>query len=116
MKKEKSQKIEKRKNKKKSGIFWFLGVSAMSVTLLVACQFFFENVVSGKEKFYDNTRINGIDVGGMSVAEAENVVLTNMLDNKKDVEIELSCKGKTWTLSGNDFEVYNKVRPFVAKM
>lgn len=116
MKKEKSQKIEKRKNKKKSGIFWFLGVSAMSVTLLVACQFFFENVVSGKEKFYDNTRINGIDVGGMSVAEAENVVLTNMLDNKKDVEIELSCKGKTWTLSGNDFEVYNKVRPVVAKM
>lgn len=119
MKKEKSQKIEKTKSgkmKKKGGIFWFLGVSAMSVTLLVACQFFFENTISGKEKFYDNVRINGIDVSGMSVAEAENVVLTNMLENKKDVEIELSCKGKTWTLNGNDFEVYNKVQPVVAQM
>ncbi len=119
MKKEKSQKQSKtkiEKKKKKGGIFWFLGVSAMSVTLLVACQFFFENAVTGKEKFYENTRINGIDVSGMSVAEAENVVLTNMLDKKKDVEIELSCKGKTWTLSGNDFEVYNKVQPVVAQM
>jgi len=119
MKKEKNKKIIKNKEakkKRKSGIIWFLGVSALSVTLLIACQFFFENVITGKEKFYDNTRINGIDVSGMSVAEAENVVLTNMLDNKKDIEIELSCKGKTWTLNGNDFEVYNKVQPVVAQM
>ncbi len=119
MKKEKitkTEKVKKDKKKRKGGIFWFLGVSAMSVTLLIACQFFFENVLSGNEKFYENTRINGIDVSGMSVAEAENVVLTNMLDNKKEIEIELSCKGKSWTLNGNDFEVYNKVQPVVAQM
>lgn len=119
MKKEKTSNKEtsnKNKKKKKSGIFWFLGVSAMSVTLLIACQFFFENVVTGKEKFFENTRINGIDVGGMSVAEAENVVLTNMLEGKKDIELELASGDKTWTLNGNDFEVYNKVQPVVAQM
>lgn len=116
----KAEKLEKKektpKKRQKSGIFWFLGVSALSVTLLIACQFFFENVLSGNEKFYENTRINGIDVGGMSVAEAENVVLTDMLEKKKDIEIELTCKGKSWVLSGNDFEVYNKVQPVIAQM
>lgn len=106
----------KNSKKKRGGIFWFLGVSALSVTLLIACQFFFENAVSGKEKFYDNVRINGIDVSGMSVAEAENVVLTNMLENKKDVEIELTSGDRSWTLNGNDFEVLNRVQPVVAQM
>ncbi len=115
-KKEKQEKLNKNKKKKKGGIFWFLAVSTMSVTLLIACQFFFENVVTGKEKFFENTRINGIDVGGMSVAEAENVVLTNMLESKKDIELELALNDKTWTLNGNDFEVYNKVQPVVAKL
>lgn len=107
---------KKEKSKKKNGFFWFLGVSALSVTLLIACQFFFENILSGDEKFYENTRINGIDVGGMSVAEAENVVLTDMLNNKKDIEIELVCKDKSWVLKGNDFEVYNKIQPVISQM
>ena len=81
------------------GIFWFLGVSALSVTLLIACQFFFENAVSGKEKFYDNVRINGIDVSGMSVAEAENVVLTNMLENKKIAVSQLNKERKIFFLN-----------------
>ncbi len=119
----KEDKISKNKNaenkkpqKKSQGIFWFLGVSAMSVTLLLVCQFFFETTLTGKETFYDNTRINGIDVGGMSVAEAENVVLTDMLENKKDIEIELTSQGKSWKLLGNDFEVANKIQPIIKEL
>lgn len=68
---------------------WFIAVSALSVALLIVCQFCFENILTGDEKFFENTKINGLDVGGMFLGEAENVVLTDMLNNKKDIEIEL---------------------------
>jgi len=110
-----SQKNEK-KGKKSKGFLWFLGVSAMSVALLLTCQFFFENTITGKERFYENTKINGIDVGGMSVAEAENVVLTSLLENRKEIEIELQSGDKNWILSGNDFEVTNKVSPVISQI
>ncbi len=111
-KEEKKQNLEQKKEKKK-GVLWFLGISAFSVALLLSCQFFFQSTLTGNEKFYENTKINGIDVGGMSVAEAENVVLTDMLDARNEIEIELSSQGKSWTLSGNDFEVSNKIQPIV---
>lgn len=104
------------KEKKGKGIFWFLGVSTMAVAILLCCQFFFENTLTGKERFYENTKINGLDVGGMNVAEAENVVLTEMLNNKKDIEIELTCKDKNWKLEGKDFEVSNKIQPVIAQL
>ncbi len=110
-----SEKPEK-KEKKKSGFLWFLGVAGLSVALLVVCQFFLESYVSGNQRFYENTKINGIDVGGMSVAEAENVVLTDMLESRKDIEIQLTAKDKTWTLSGSDFEVANKLRPQIREI
>lgn len=113
---EKVSKKSQNTNKKGKGLYWFLGVSAMSVALLLCCQFFMENIITGKEKFYDGTLINGLDVGGMSVAEAENVVLTDMLSARNEIEIELSSKNKTWTLSGNDFEVSNKIQPIIKQL
>lgn len=113
-KKSATSKSENKKGQK--GFFWFLGISAMSVALLLGCQFFFENTITGKEKFYNNTRINGIDVGGMSVAEAENVVLTDMLNSKKEIEIEFVSKDKSWLLNGSDFEVLNKIQPMVKQI
>ena len=98
------------KNKKKDkGFRWFVGAGAMSVCILLLCQFFF-GTEPIDDNFYKNTRINGIDVGGMSVAEAENVVLTDMLNNKNDIEITLKCKDKSWTIDGNEFEVKNNVK------
>ena len=105
-----------KKSKNGRGFLWFLGISVLSVALLVVCQLFFENVLSGNETFYPNTKINGIDVGEMSVAEAENIVLTDMLNGKKDIEIELVSNGKSWTLFGDDFEVYNKIEPEIKQM
>ena len=97
------------KKEKNKGFKWFIGAGAVCVCLLLLCQFFFgESQID--DNFFKNTRINGIDVGGMSVAEAENVVLTDMLNNKNDVEIVLNCKGKTWTIAGNEFEVKNNIK------
>lgn len=41
------------------------------------------------------------------MAEAENAVLTKMLENKGNVRINLSCGDKKWQLKGGDFEVAN---------
>lgn len=101
-------KKEKKENKN-NGFGWFIGAGAACVCVLLFCQFFFGGQAVANN-FFKNTRINGIDVGGMSVAEAENVVLTDMLNNKNDIEIVLNCKYKSWTVSGNEFEVKNNVK------
>ena len=119
MKNEKNNKKtskNKEKTRKKGGFLWCLGVSALAVALLISCQLFFENTLTGKERFYTNTKINGIDVSGMSIAEAENVVLTDMLEGKNELEINLKSKDKTWTLYGNDFEVTNKIQPVIKEI
>lgn len=115
---EKSHKIAKKeaKKQKKGGFLWFLGVSALSVMLLLVCQFFLENTVSGKEKFYDNTHINGIDVSGMTASEAENAVLSNMLLKRDEIEIELTQGDRSWMLSGKDFELSNQIQPVIANL
>ena len=105
----KNENVKKNENKRerKSGFVWFLSVSTLAVCLLLVCQFFFASAVTADSKFYKNTKINGIDVGGMTMAEAENAVLTKMLENKGDVRINLSCGDKRWQLKGGDFEVAN---------
>lgn len=105
----KNENVKKNENKRerKSGFVWFLSVSTLAVCLLLVCQFFFASAVTADSKFYKNTKINGIDVGGMTMAEAENAVLTKMLENKGDVRINLSCGDKKWQLKGGDFEVAN---------
>ena len=105
----KNESVEKNnaKRERKSGFVWFLSVSTLAVCLLLVCQFFFASAVTADSKFYKNTKINGIDVGGMTMAEAENAVLTKMLENKGDVRINLSCGDKRWQLKGGDFEVAN---------
>ena len=118
-KKEKnSKKIAKKevKSEKKSGFLWFLSVSAVAVCCLFVCQFFFVNSLTTNSRFYDNTKINGIDVSNMTMAEAENVVLTDMLTSRPDIEINLSYGDKEWKLKGTDFEVANKIEPYIKKV
>lgn len=105
--KNENEKKNENKRERKSGFVWFLSVSTLAVCLLLVCQFFFASAVTADSKFYKNTKINGIDVGGMTMAEAENAVLTKMLENKGDVRINLSCGDKKWQLKGGDFEVAN---------
>lgn len=112
------KKVEKKeaKKEKKSGFLWFLSVSAVAVGCLFVCQFFFVNSLTTNSRFYDNTKINGIDVSNMTMAEAENVVLTDMLTSRSDIEINLSCGDKEWKLKGTDFEVANKIEPYIKKV
>lgn len=107
---------KQKKSRNGRGFLWLIGVSALSVALLIVCQVFFENVSAENKTFFENTKINGINVGNMSVAEAENVVLTDMLNNKNNVEIDLRSGGKEWKLKGSDFEVSNKIEPEIKQI
>ena len=114
----KSQKNDKKtdKNRNKHGFAWFLSISAVAVICLLVCQFFFENSLTSNAKFYENTKINGIDVSNMTMAEAENVVLTDMLSSRGEIEINLTSGDKTWQLKGTDFEVTNKIEPYIKEI
>ena len=112
---EKSKKNEQ-KPKKSHGFVWFLSISAVAVVCLLVCQFFFENSLTTNAKFYENTKINGIDVSNMTMAEAENVVLTDMLASRGDIEINLTCGDKSWQLKGTDFEVTNELQPQIRQI
>lgn len=103
-------------SKNKHAFVWFLAVSTIAVVCLLSCQFFFENALTSNAKFYENTKINGIDVSNMTMAEAENVVLTDMLQNLDEIEINLSYKDKNWKINGTDFEVTNKLEPYIKEI
>lgn len=77
---------------------------------------FFENSLTTNSKFYENTKINGIDVSNMTMAEAENVVLTDMLNSRNEIEINLKNGDKEWKLKGTDFEVTNKIQPYIKEI
>ena len=104
------------KKKKSKGFVWFISVSAVAVVCLLVCQFFFENSLTTNSKFYENTKINGIDVSNMTMAEAENVVLTDMLNSRNEIEINLKNGDKEWKLKGTDFEVTNKLEPYIKEI
>ena len=110
----KRKRNEQRTDKKHKKIGWFLTLSAFCATVILLCQFFVKEISFGEEKLYNNTTINGINVGEMSKAEAENAVLTEMLQNKNDIEIELACNGQKWTLLGEDFEACNNLEPVMS--
>lgn len=110
------KKSEPTKKKKSKGFVWFISVSAVAVVCLLVCQFFFENSLTTNSKFYENTKINGIDVSNMTMAEAENVVLTDMLNSRNEIEINLKNGDKEWKLKGTDFEVTNKIQPYIKEI
>lgn len=98
-----------KKSKNKSSFLWLLSVCFITVGLLLFCQFYFGDSVSDKTTFYENTYVNGIDVSGMTKAEAKNLLSTSLTQNKDNIEITLKHEDKTWTLNGDDFELIGNI-------
>ncbi len=102
--------------KKHKSIFWLIGVSFVSVGLLLFCQFYFGDSVNENTTFYDNTYINGINVSGMKKAEAESLISTKMLANKDDIKVTLTLDGEKYTLNGSDFEAKSSIEEPLSKV
>lgn len=100
--------------RKKSGRLFNLGLILFSgVCVLIISGFAIYNYNVSAEGFYRGTTINGINVGGMNVAEATNVVQTEFNNSLANLSINLTYKDKEWTFKGKDFEIVDDFTPFV---
>lgn len=84
-------------------------VALLVVAAILVFQLLFDNGVIPSNEFYDNTTINGIDVGGMNKGEAAQLISTKLLSSKDEIEIKLKYKEKEWVLSGSDFDYSNQL-------
>lgn len=105
-----SKEVVKSKAKKhRGGVAWFLGISALAIALLVFCQFFFSNGLNETDTFLQNTKINGVDVSGLTQKQAENIVAYNLLNTRDEVELTLRYENQEWVFNGSDFEIANDI-------
>ncbi len=106
----------KTKTKRKfSGLYWGLGAAILAVSILLFCQFFFVDNLSPNDKFLNGTKVNGIDVSGMTRAEAENIVSYSLLSSRDEIELKLKYGDRVWVFTGDDFEVVNEVEPVLTQ-
>ena len=80
----------------------------LSLGLVVLAVFAFTQFTYGlslfdNKKFYNGTKINGIDVSGMTIEEVSNLVGTQLVDNRSEVKLTLNYEDKSWVWTGEDF-------------
>lgn len=97
--------MEEKKKSKKGSFFWLITTCFIAVGLLFFCQFYFGDGVSEKTTFYDNTYINGVNVSGMTKAEANTLLETKLIQNKDNLNIKLKSGENEWEIKGSDFEI-----------
>ena len=84
--------------KKRRKIFLVVSVVfVLALGVLGYGYYVFKDVLFLNNKFKEGTTINGIDVGGLSKQQAQNIVATKMMDYRKEIVINLHHNDKTWT-------------------
>lgn len=103
--------------KKKKRYFYLFSIIGISLTfiigIVVAGGLIMSSTLNANNTFYDKTYINNVDVSGMTVEEASNLIGTEMVASRDEIEISLSYKDKKWKWKGSDFEVNNKIAPLI---
>lgn len=105
---QKNQKNEKTNNKK-SSFLWLFAVSIIAVALLLFCQFYFGDPITENTTFYQNTKVNGIDVSGLTKTEATQIISQNLTEELNNLTINLKSGEQTWEISGKDFEYVGNI-------
>lgn len=91
----------------------FICLATVLVGTIVADKLSLTSTLTDRNKFYEGTFVNGIDVSGMTVNEVSNIVATRLNQGREGVSITLKYKDKSWTLKGTDFPANNKVEATV---
>lgn len=102
--------------KSKTSLIWLLIVALIAVSLLLFCQFYFGDAISSKTTFYPNTHINGIDVSGLTKAEANNIIINSLSDKKEKINITLTNNDKKWTIEGDELGFIGNIEPTLDKV
>ena len=107
--------MEKNKRNLSTSLIWLLSVCLISVGLLVVCQFFFGDFVNEETKFYQNTSVNGVDVSGLTISQAETLLQADLIQSKEKINITLTDGTKQWNINGNDFEIIGNYKDTLSK-
>ena len=97
--------MESKAKQNKVSLIWLLAVCLIAVGLLLFCQFYFGDSISSKTTFYSGTHINGVDVSGLTKAEASEELARKLNESKESLQITLKSGDKTWPIYGKDFEL-----------
>ena len=102
--------------KSRASLIWLLVVAFIAVSLLLFCQFYFGDSLSSKTTYYSNTHISGVDVSGMTVAEANNLLLNKLTEKKDSLSITLTQNDRSWTIEGNELSVVGNLEPTLTEV
>lgn len=101
--------------KEKSSRLTFFVILAAAVLLFLILMFGLlnDNGIIKSNNFNNHTKLNGINVSSLNAQEASVIVASKMLENKNDIEINLSYNNQNWSFNGEDFETNNNIFPIV---
>ena len=98
-----------------TSFIWLLSVCLITVGLLFFCQFYFGDFITDQTKFYQNTSVNGVDVSGLTIDQAESLLEANLIHNKEKINLTLTDGKNEWKINGNDFEIVGNFRDTLSK-
>ncbi|MBO4412670.1 MAG: VanW family protein [Clostridia bacterium] len=104
---------ELRKEKSSRLVLFVVISSAVVLALILLFGLFMDNGIIKTNDFGKNTTLNGINVSSLSAEEASTVLASRMLENKNEIEINLTYRDKSWSFKGEDFETNNNIFPIV---
>lgn len=92
-----------------------LGLSAISLVLIMVVmgQFFILESSDPSNTLYKGTTINGVNVGGMDYAEAEQILAQTFLEKSESFKLTLNYKDKNWSFDKNDFKVNSEIHTII---
>jgi len=102
---------KEKERKSKKGAFYLLGISGVAVSMLLFCQFYFNDSTVAENRFYENTTINGINVSHLTAEEAENILEYNLLKGRDEINLTLVSGENMWQFKGSDFSIVSDIKP-----
>lgn len=79
----------------------------VGITLVLMVGYLFLCIIAGGDAFYSNITINGIDVSGMTTAQATTALETQYQKDCQNVSFKLEANDKTYTVSMKDNLAFN---------
>lgn len=107
-----------KRNNRRRRVVWMVGAAAVVVVLAVVAVVFFSHTTLTAQQwqelyeqgtYHEGIRIDGIDVGGMTMLQAGQAVRQNMQDRLNAVQVTVDGNGRQYVLTKDDFETSDNI-------
>ena len=102
------------KNNKFHKIISSIAISAIIVCAFVCGGYFLSR--SQSDTFKQNTTISGVDVGGLTLAQAQDKLNSFIDATAADITLDITYKDKIWSFNGSNFEVNSNIDKIVEQV